>query len=502
MENIDELMRQKFNSEDPGERFEFQEEFWEQAQVLLAQEEQRRRRNVGIFLIFALCFVLLLWLLLSRSSLLSHEKTEPGDSNTSIGNTTVKKNSEGIPHSDSIETGRLSQTAVQSAQGLSADAKSPEGSDSGQEAKGFNAGSSRLESQRISRDDDQTQRAKDPVGGKTLVKKEAGTKNASLNAKKTGKSANGITQKDGSQTMPGPIKPEGSQQNQLPGTDPAGEQSPVNNSSENIPGTPPPSLTIPVFMEEKAPYISVFIIPTPVSLFDLPAPVLVPRKMKVPETAPIAQKKDPSKDKPFSFGLSLAGAAYQQPDTSGLWAGFSVGAYGEYRLNKSWSVLLGGQWRFVPGLDAFAGEDSTNPNFVEQLRYSFGYRSELWKRETRGLHMLELPVAAKFNQGRWGVEAGGAVGMLFAVQNKTTYTVSSSLEPAKTTVKKYVKGVKTPYNAINIAAFAGASYQLNNRLSLLSRVNYRFTPVFKTDPEGSPNNGLGNVELGLRLRLF
>ena len=45
MENIDELMRQKFDSEDHGERFEFQEEYWEQAQVMLEQEEARRRRR-------------------------------------------------------------------------------------------------------------------------------------------------------------------------------------------------------------------------------------------------------------------------------------------------------------------------------------------------------------------------------------------------------------------------------------------------------------------------
>ena len=183
MENIDELMRQKFNSEDPGERFEFQEEFWEQAQVLLEQEEQRRRRKIWLFLIFALCFVLLLWLLLSRSSLLSNEKTEPGDSNTSIGNSTVKKNSEGIQHSDSIETGPINETAVKSTPGLSSEAKVPEGSDSGSKAKISNAGQSRMELQRISRDDDQLQRANGPTGTMAKVKKESGVKNAPNNAK-------------------------------------------------------------------------------------------------------------------------------------------------------------------------------------------------------------------------------------------------------------------------------------------------------------------------------
>ncbi|MFN0037526.1 MAG: hypothetical protein ACKVUS_20890, partial [Saprospiraceae bacterium] len=45
MENIDDLMRQKFDSDNPSERFEFREEYWEQAQALLEQEEARRRRR-------------------------------------------------------------------------------------------------------------------------------------------------------------------------------------------------------------------------------------------------------------------------------------------------------------------------------------------------------------------------------------------------------------------------------------------------------------------------
>jgi len=502
MENIDELMRQKFNSEGPGERFEFQEEFWEQAQILLEQEEKRRRRRLWLFLIFALGTALLAWLLLGPSGLLAHKKTEVGDSNRSLGKTEVKQHSEGGLLTDSIDTRNIGQAADKAEQELAVGASSSERSDVGPKGKVSDSGISRMESQRISTDNFPQKRTNDQLAEKLVSKQGAGIKKPTTNAISASNPAQKTTQKAEKSTSPSPTKTEAIPQNQVPVQDANGEQISGNKMNENTPGVTSPVPVIPAAMEETAPYIPIFIIPTPISLFELPGSGWVPRKMKVPETATIAQKKDPSKDKPFTFGLSLAGAAYQQPDTSGLWAGFAVGAYGEYRLNKSWSVLLGGQWRFVPGLDAFTMEDSTNPNVVEQIRYSFGYKSELWKRETRGLHMLEIPFAAKFNQGKWGVEAGGAVGMLFAVQNKTTYTVSSSLEPAKTTVKKYVKGIKTPYNSVHFGAFAGASYQLNNRFSLLTRLNYRFTPVFKTAQEGVKNNGLGNVELGLRVRLF
>jgi len=464
---------------------------------LIEQEERRRRRKIlWLFLAFALGAALLYWLLLGHSGLLSSEKPGVGDQNTSIGNTAVKKNSEPILLSDSITISTISQATDKSAQGLTTDKRSSEGSDSGQNSKGSNAGLSRLESQRISKDIDKQPGKHDTSADSVAVKKGASLKKADKQSKIAGVFTPKTIQNGEKVALRTPAKTDALQLNQVPGKDPS------NPHQSSTQGVTSPVSTMPVMLVEKVPYLLIFIIPTPIPLFDLPDPIFVPRKIKVPEKAPVAQKTDPVQGKPFSFGLSLAGAAYQQLDTSGFWAGFTVGAFGEYRLNKYWSLMLGGQWRFVPGQNASNTAEPTNPVIVEHLRYSFGYKSELWRRETRGLHMLEIPFSAKWNQGRWGVEGGGAVGALLAVQNKTAYTVSSSLEPEKTTVSKFVKGIKTPYNSINFAAFAGASYQLNHRFSIMTRLNYRFTPVFKTDPEGVKNNGLGNVELGLRVRLF
>ena len=66
MENIDELMRQKFDSDNPGERFEFQEEYWEQAQALLEQDEARRRRRLWFLFGLLLALALLAWFLLGQ----------------------------------------------------------------------------------------------------------------------------------------------------------------------------------------------------------------------------------------------------------------------------------------------------------------------------------------------------------------------------------------------------------------------------------------------------
>ncbi|MBK6993523.1 MAG: outer membrane beta-barrel protein [Lewinellaceae bacterium] len=246
--------------------------------------------------------------------------------------------------------------------------------------------------------------------------------------------------------------------------------------------------------------IPIFTIPTPLYPMLLPERIFQIQKRPTLAKEPIAEKIKPVQDQRFSFGLSLVGSAYQQSDTVGRWAGWTLGAFGDYRLNNNWSLMLGVQARFVPGHTAQG--DSSNPNQVENLRYSFGYRSEEWKRETRGLHFLEIPISAHWHKGPWALEAGGAAGMLLAVQDRTEYTVESSLEEPKTTVTKFVKGNSEPYNQNYFSAFAGAGYRLNNRISLMTKAQYRFTPVFKTLGEGLKNKGLGNVELGLRLRLF
>ncbi|MDO8971503.1 MAG: hypothetical protein Q7U74_12490, partial [Saprospiraceae bacterium] len=103
---------------------------------------------------------------------------------------------------------------------------------------------------------------------------------------------------------------------------------------------------------------------------------------------------------------------------------------------------------------------------------------------------------------RWGLEAGVSVGKLIAVENSSVYTVESTLEPRKTTHKKYEKGDRSPYEPSYFSSFVGANYRLNNRISLTTKAQYRFTPISQTLSENANEKGLGNLELGLRYRLY
>jgi len=458
MENIDDLMRQKFDSDDPGERFEFREEYWEQAQALLEKEEDKRRRRFWLFIGLVLAMALLAWLLLVQrpAGNLSQHKVGEQDSIFSTGKMEHSGNTDGKP--------TLSEQTIKS-------------SGSKDQTK---VGTNQRENMHVSENIAGFRTSKSVASTEASQQSLEG-KNATINVGSTDQRQKEIPELDDQSTSPTITSP--------PITNP-----PITNHQSTSPpitnhqSTNPP-ITIPLT-----------IIPTPLTPVALPERIFQPRKLPTVAKEPIAAKIKPVQDQGFSFGLSLAGAAYQQTQTLGPWAGWAVGAFGDYRLDKNWSLMLGLQARFVPGYAA--PSDSSNPNQVEQLHYSFGFKSEQWKRETRGLHYLEVPLSAHWHKGPWGLEGGGAAGMLFLVQNRTEYTVESSLGGAKTTVKKFVKGDSEPYNRNYFSAFAGAEYRLSRRFSLMTRAQYRFTPVFKILGEGVKNDGLGNVELGLRVRLF
>jgi len=45
VKNIDDLMQQKYDNDDPNGRFAFREEYWEQALALIEADEARRRKK-------------------------------------------------------------------------------------------------------------------------------------------------------------------------------------------------------------------------------------------------------------------------------------------------------------------------------------------------------------------------------------------------------------------------------------------------------------------------
>ncbi len=477
MENMDDLMRQKFDSDDPRERFEFREEYWEQAQALLEQDEAGRRRRLWLFIGLLLAMALLAWFLVQQWGAGSLSENKAAEERLTL--LTEKTENEAYPNGKRTIYEPLTKPS-NSVEGTMRSSRQDENKSTSSVPANLSLG---------------TQQSR--MGNKGSIKP-GNSGNTQDAGPLTGEQiAEGGNSKSPSAAQPAQKGKAG--KNKIENT-PAGNTTQGNDQPPIT--TPPitnPPITHPPFTHPPFTHPPVTNIPTPLTLFTVPEQVIVPRKLTVAKE-PIAEKTKPVQDQRFSFGLSLAGAAYQQPDTAGRWAGWAIGAFGNYRLNDHWSLMLGVQGRFVPGQGTVA--DSSNPNQAEQLRYSFGYQRESWSRETRGLYYLEMPLSARWHKGPWSLEGGAAAGKLLSVRDRTEYTVESSLEGEKTETKKFAKSNVEAYNRTYLSGFAGAEYRLNNRFSVTSRAQYRFTPVFKTLGEGVKNKGLGNVELGLRARLF
>jgi hypothetical protein len=439
MENIDDFMRQKFNSDDSGERFEFKEEFWEQAKALLEEEENKRCCWQWLFIGLGVAMALLALLLLGRyPGLFAPPKTGVWKSISLIEKNEKQTKPESLLYT--VELGKKNDFA-----------------------------SNRQSFDTLLQ------------GNHTSRQGESGRKDSENSEKKSNLSSVKKIQSTRIKSLLDPV------------------YSPTNQDTQKKDAATQGDIQE---KEKSGPIATLLIsnIPTPLVPFLLSIRVFVPKKWPENTKKPIANNPQPIEGNRFSCRLSVAGAAYPKIDSAAKWAGWAIGVFGAYTLNKNWSLQLGSQWCFMPGQGEQA--DTLNPTFVDQLHYSFGYKSEHWQRTTRGLHYLDIPLSVRWHKDRWGVEAGGSVRLLWAVQDRTEYIVSSSLEPAKTIVEKYIKGDSKPYNQTVFSVFSGAEFCLNDRFSVTTQGRFQVTPVFKTTSEGLKNKGLGNLELGLRFRLF
>lgn len=512
MDNIDDLMRKKFDSDHPEERFEFQEEFWEQAQALLEQEETRRRKRGAWFARWVLALglaLLLLWCL-----------RKP------VGQALGWADASYAPQTEGLSTGqhsRLGQSA-ETTKGATED-----------NASLLSAHSAPISSESKGDLSD----ANSPISGKNNPKNivpqtsiaEKNTQKTSKNLQKSSKSGlltansskNGIQSSTSSpETNKRPSveseftatpktgisnQPDESRNSKI--LESAGQKELVLTTSPSLANNTPGGSDAPPLENAQTSLENLDFFPLISPIRTLPNPIeplIIPqnhpntRPKTKPSTPPLAQKPAPQKTKRrVSMGLTLAASAYNVP-TGASWVGGLVGVSGSYRLNKDWSLGLGVQGRFIPGQTP--APDSANPTEISQLRFSFGFEEETWTRKTLGLYGVEVPISALWNRKKWHLEAGTTLGWLVSVHDKTTYKNASSLGPNNTSIDRNVKGDKQLYQPMWATAFVGAEYRLTSRLSLSGRLQQRFQPLFKSAESEGGRPKLGYFDLGMRIRLY
>ena len=502
MDNIDDLMRQKFDADDPAARFEFQEEYWEQAQALLEQTEARRRKRR--WMIWILVLGLMGWLVVEGVEMVEMVEKVEGVEGV-----------EGVENVEGVEK-------VEGVEGRNSTGETPAGIETPAKTSESDTFKQIIPSEKTGLQPAVRENATGKAAPKSTIQKNKSEKKglspATLeNKSETTGAQSTIQEKKSGEKELLPTSQENQSEknsgyNPAQSTSAAPNQLNFGSGNEEKPGTTEPLMDSNSTRKPQEnpnetldPALFQFIpqsIIRPKQVQSLPRPVntIIPKKSyRAPKPA-LANSTKIAGNSRFSFGISLAGAAYQQTDTMGSWAGWTFGALGGYRLNQHWSLSMGLQWRMVP-IQARVTE-SYSMGFEERVRYSFGYKRESLELTNRGLHYLELPLAAQWTKQRWGLEAGVSVGKLIAVRNSSEYSVETTLEPRKTTHKKYEKGDLSPYEPSYFSSFVGANYRLNNRISLTTKAQYRFTPISKTLNENTDEKGMGNLELGLRFRLY
>jgi hypothetical protein len=471
MENLDDFMRQKFNT-DPdasGERFEFREEYWEQAQALLEAEEKRRRKRRRWLLWWVFLGVIAVAVAvysnngrLARRSLgeggqsardtLDHQYSGSADDIQTRGDTTTKGfiSGEKIPGTDSV----FPKNNI--------------------ENQGFG----------IKNGMPGTVGASDRQAGKNNNTKDAQPETSAQ------KPAPLPSRSDSKGVQPAGTSPNQPDVEKEKNGQPTSPNPPASVQNATLPGHQTDSTNVSVIAQNDLHEFNNFAaLPTLTGLLDLPT-----RDLDTPNVTPYVQSIKPVRERTFSFGLA-ATATLSQASPDGKRLGATGGVFLDYRFAPAWSLTTGANWRYLAG--AWAGD--TVPTTSEQLRYGFGYQQDAWNLETRGLHFIEVPIGLRWQRGAFSISGGFAAGFLIGVQGRLTQQHSESLQNGVTTERSRVWLNKTPYYPFSPTVFLGGEWRVTQRLGLTLRGAYRPGSIGeKLIPDVVPPANLFWLDAGLR----
>lgn len=486
MENIDDFMQRKFDSDDPAERFPFREEYWEQAQALIEADEQRRRKKRR-FLFWWLCSGLLIgagawWLWFGQpeqgAAMASGKETDlPGI--VSTGAPVVKNALPGNDHA--AAAGNNTPTADLPEAEVEKSAKDAENQVDKVVPKAINSL---------------------PVQQKDKEKKSGISSREEQKRNEVG-TAPKISRKDTD------LKGLANETNRLSGfsistnnTNPAPENAAIQvaGNAPTAQGTPESTQTDAAALPGDAISAQGAIVPKNILLLqalELPFPpashtnnrLLLLKKM--PKQYAVDIK--PAQNQRITFDASFAVSSWNKD-----W-GYTAGVMGYYPLDARWSLGAGLQLRYLP-LAPLGPEPDSSENVSVQYRYSFGFERTELRRSAFGLHYLELPIAAQWQRGRLGLEAGVAPAVLLLVRDQVTETKETSLTGVETLSARKTWGEKTNFRRGYLNTFIMAEWQVVSGLGLTVQGNYRPGSLRKPVENVAPEKGAWGLDLGMRWR--
>lgn len=485
MENIDDFMQRKFDSDDPAERFPFREEYWEQAQALIEADEQRRRKRRR-FLFWWWCSGLLIgagavWLWFARPEQGAASASGTASERPGIVSGGTPGATNALPEKDhNAENVYPVQPAV-----------SPE-RESNKNAKNIDNQLNRVVSKvgdvvpGQQRDKQTTTVASHRIGSSRNKPRPV------QNDPKTGENRNGLPAETNQ-----PLSA-GSTENTTPAQKNAATMQGISTNQVasdiaeplqmNNAGQPGDSISVLDAIVPK----EIFLL----QALDLPFPPasrtrnkLLLKKMPKQYAADIK----PVDNQRITFDAGISVSSWKNG------SGYSAGVMGYYPLDARWSLGTGLQLRYFP-LAAAGPEPDSSENVSVQYRYSFGFERTEKRRTAIGLQYLELPLAVQWRRGRLGLEAGAAPGVLLQVRDRVTETRETSLSGVETLAVRKVRGEKTNFRRGSLNTFIMAEWQVVSGLGLTFQGNYRPGSVRKPVENTNPDKDVWGFDAGLHWR--
>jgi hypothetical protein len=516
MEKLDDFMRDKFNSDDPAGRFEFQEAYWDQARVLLEADEARRKKRRWFWLWWLVPGVVALglWWMVGKTD--GRWRTAEGERSRVLGS-----------GQETVEGGRRNeagsgQTADHGPQ--NADSRQESGKTGQESAPGNAAGQAFKDSGKRDKDDlkgasksgaqlENAQKNKDKTRltdqlltnqqtteGKSFSTSGKATKNKSVANKPAEPAVASLKAKEPEKTS----RSADAGNTRVKSPDPVGNAKPEVNALAATAGHTNTEASEP-FVPASA-IIPSMPRPAAVGLLPLLASQPVHPDTSTVLTMPhVAEAETVIKKKPqraFRLQFDAAGAFYPGIKSTNQW-GATVALSGVVQIKPTVALSAGIGLRQVPD-NSFTLDNPDQPGQQAFLRYDFGFHSDVYMHESRSLYALEVPVRIYWTQPKWGVQAGFAPSMLLASRDKLVHESSSSLALTPVTeTKKEFRAINTAYyRKYGVSVSAGVYRNLNNWLGVYSQAGYQLSKRFDRTSDGVSGKPGASwwIEAGIRLR--
>jgi hypothetical protein len=472
MENIDDFMQRKFDSDDPSERFPFREEYWEQAQALIEADERRRKRRRLLFW----------WLFSGMLAGIAAIWLWSGQANGPSGVASVNKASE---QTHSILPG--TETRV------------PGASEPTSASDNASSGISKItEKENI---DNQHISAQNPPVIPAL-KQDNEPKNQRTQNQKT--VASNRPGRPNSLPEVSLKTRKNAQRNHL-------EKNPDTGvKTETWTATPAHTAVMqpenPQVIQQRAPVAPDAKLSAPnddvtapaiiqlLDVLELPFPPADYLKSLLLKKIPLTPKPEirPVHTRRFAWEAGAAASAWQAG------TGFAGGFTGNYSLHGHWSLAAGIQVRYVPLTAAAPVATDSTDNVSVKYRYSFGFERTESTRLVKSTINLELPISAHWQKGRFGWSAGVAPGILLGARNRIVQTKESSLGGIETLGEFAEKGQKNGFRNTYFNLFGSAEWRVLNHVGLSFQGNYRPGSILKPAENVAPKKNFWFADLGVR----